>query len=225
MADKALGQWHPHLGEIQREQEVLRRDATYVHPEPNEVIETLTNAAAANPGDLAALVVDRIDKLGETVRHGNTDDWRQYSSEGPHRRVGDPRHEESCRDAFLSDLRGLLPPGVDGQPEGQHSGRNRSDIRVSFRDFFIPVEIKKNNHRELWSAARRQLIDKYTREPETAGYGIYLVFWFGAELTQAPATGVRPASPEELQRKLEADLTDSEKRKISVRVLDVSQPG
>ena len=225
MADKALGQWHPHLGEIQREQEVLRRDATYVHPEPNEVIETLTNAAPANAGDLAALVVDRIEKLGETVRHGNTDDWRQYWNEGSHRRLGDPRHEESCRDAFLSDLRGLLPPGVDGQPEGQHSGRNRSDIRVSFSDFFIPVEIKKNNHRELWSAARRQLIEKYTGEPETAGYGIYLVFWFGAERTPPPAKGVRPASPEELQRKLEADLTDSEKRKISVRVLDVSQPG
>ena len=225
MADKALGQWHPHLGEIQREQEVLRRDATYVHPEPNDLIETLTNAAPANAGDLAALLLDRIDKLAETVRYGNTDDWRQYWNEGSHRQVGDPRHEESCRDAFLSDLRGLLPPGIDGQPEGQHSGRNRSDIRVSFRDFFIPVEIKKNNHRELWSAARRQLIDKYTREPETAGYGIYLVFWFGAELTQAPATGVRPANPEELQRKLQADLTDSEKRKISVRVLDVSPPG
>ncbi len=225
MADKSLGQWHLYLEEVQRKQEVLRRDATYVHPEPNEVIETMTNAAPANAGDLAALVVDRIEKLGETVRHGNTDDWRQYWNEGSHRRVGDPKHEESCRDAFLSDLRGLLPPGVDGQPEGQHSGRNRSDIRVSFRDFFIPVEIKKNNHRELWSAARRQLIEKYTGEPETAGYGIYLVFWFGVERTPPPAKGVRPASPEELQRKLEADLTDSEKRKISVRVLDVSPPG
>ena len=147
---------------------MLRRDATYVHPEPNDLIETLTNAAPANAGDLAALLLDRIDKLAETLRYGNgnTDDWRQYWNEGSHRRVGDPRHEESCRDAFLSDLRGLLPPGVDGQPEGQHSGRNRSDIRVSFRDFFIPVEIKKNNHRELWSAARRQLIDKYTRNPK-----------------------------------------------------------
>ena len=225
MSDKALDQWHPHLGEAQREQVVLRRDATYVHPEPSEVIATLTNGGPANAGDLAALVVDRIDKLRETIRHGNTDDWRQYWNEQAHRRVGEPKHEESCRDSFLSDLRRLLPPGVDGQPEGQHPERNRSDIRISFKDFFIPVEVKKDDHRELWSAARRQLIEKYTREPESAGYGIYLVFWFGGERTPPPNTGVRPASPEKLQSRLEENLTDSEKRKISVRVLDVSPPG
>ena len=225
MSDKALGQWHPYLGVVQREQEVLRRDATYVHPEPSEVMATLINAGPANAGDLAALVVDRIDRLGETIRHGNTDDWRQYWNELVYRRVGEPKHEESCRDSFLSDLRRLLPPGVDGQPEGQHPGRNHSDIRISFKDFFIPVEVKKNDHRELWSAARRQLIEKYTREPETAGYGIYLVFWFGAERTPPPGTGVRPASPEELQSRLEEGLTDSERRKISVRVLDLSPPG
>ena len=177
-------------------------------------------------GDLAGLVVDRIDKLGETVRHGNTDDWRQYWNEGSHRRLGEPKHEESCRDAFLSDLRGLLPSGVDGQPEGQHSGRNRSDIRVSFSDFFIPVEIKKNDHRELWSAAKRQLIEKYTREPETAGYGIYLVFWFGAE-THSTAGYWSSASlaPKSCKGSWRRTSRTRRERKISVRVLDVSQPG
>jgi hypothetical protein len=69
-----------------------------------------------------------------------------------------------------------------------------------------------------------QLISKYTSDPDTEGYGIYLVFWFGAALTQAPAAGPRPATPEELRRQLEATLTDEEARKISICVIDVADP-
>ena len=50
----------------------------------------------------------------------------------------------------------------------------------------MPVEIKKSSSRELWSAIRNQLIAKYTRDPGAAGYGIYLVFWFGREHCQTP---------------------------------------
>ena len=33
---------------------------------------------------------------------------------------------------------------------------------------------------------RNQLIAKYTIDPDTDGYGIYLVFWFGKDRTQPP---------------------------------------
>ena len=71
---------------------------------------------------------------------------------------------------------------------------------------------------------RNQLIAKYTIDPDTDGYGIYLVFWFGKDRTQPPPSGTRPANAEELKERLEATLSPDEARKISVCVIDVSRP-
>ena len=112
---------------------------------------------------------------------------------------------------------------IDAQPEGRYANDKRSDIRVYFGGSNVPVEIKKNSHQKLWSSLRDQLIAKYTSAPDTDGYGIYLVFWFGKEYTQASEEG-RPANPEKLKKRLEAPLSPDEALKISVCVIDVSRP-
>ena len=103
-----------------------------------------------------------------------------------------PKHEDTCRDALLSDLRRVLPQEIDAQPEGQYANDKRSDIRVFFSGFNVPVEIKKNNHRDLWKAIKNQLIAKYTQDPNSNGYGIYLAFWFGRKYTQREPSGTQP---------------------------------
>ena len=223
-ADERLHKWKDELDEAVSRQRVIRRDASYCHPSVDQIGRTLNGGLPANAGDLSALALDRLEEIGERIRTGNTDDWHQYWNEGPNRSPRQPKHEDSCRDALLSDLRQRLPRGIDAQPEGQYANDKRSDIRVACADFNLPVEVKKNTHRDLWSAPRMQLISKYTSDPDTEGYGIYLVFWFGAALTQAPAAGPRPATPEELRRQLEAALTDEETRKISICVIDVADP-
>ena len=225
LADPALSRWRGVLSRAQDEQRVIRRDARYHHPDIEQVRQTLNGGTPANAADLAALLMDRLKELALQIRTGNTDDWRQYWNE-PHGQFPTPKHEDRCRDMLLSDLRHrLLPQGVDAQSEGQYAHDNRADIRVSCRDFQVPVEVKKNMHRDLWSAMRNQLIPKYTTDPETGGYGIYLVFWFGKEHTQSPSGG-RPAEPEELCERLAADanLSPVEARKISICVVDVSRP-
>ena len=52
--------------------------------------------------------------------------------------------------------------------------------------------------------------------------GIYLVFWFGPNLTQRSPSGHRPANPQELRERLEETLSEDEARKISIKVIDVS---
>ena len=217
-ADTALSRWRDVLAQAKDAQRVIRRDAGYRHPEIDQVCRTLDGGAPANAGDLAALVRDRLCELAVKIRTGNTDDWRQYWNEQPRT----PRHENFCRDALLSDLRERLPDGVDAQPEGQYARDRRADIRVSCRDFQVPVEVKKNGHRNLWSAMKNQLIKQYANDPSTNGYGIYLVFWFGKNYTQPPPTGLRPDNPQELQTKLEATLSEDLARKVSVCVIDVS---
>lgn len=217
-----LSRWRNVVSRARDAQRVTRRDARYRHPDIEQVCKTLDGATPANAGDLAALLMDRLGSLGEGIRTGNTDDWRQYWNEDHHGRPRTPKHEDSCRDAILSDLRRSLPRGVDAQPEGQYARDKRADIRISCRDFQVPVEIKKNSHADLWRACRTQLIEQYTRDPATGGYGIYLVFWFGPNLTQRSPSGHRPANPQELRKRLRETLSEDEARKISIKVIDVS---
>ena len=221
-ANPALGNWQRELEHALDRQRVLRREADYRHPTVAEVCQTLNGGTPGNAGDLAALVADRLHELATRIRTENTDDWRQYWNLDQHERAIQPRPENACRDALLSDLRQVLPKGVDAQPEGQYANDKRADIRVGYQGFQVPVEVKRNKHRDLWSAPRNQLIAQYTRDPDTNGYGIYLVFWFGADLTQPPPSGTRPACPDELQDRLEGALTEDQRRKISVVVIDVS---
>ena len=224
-SDPALHRWHYLIVDALDRQRVVHRDAAYRHPSLEQICRTLGNQSPANPSDLSALVTDRLCDLAVEIRTANTDDWRQYWNENSHGKPQSPKHEDACRDALLSDLRTRLPEGVDAQPEGQYAGDKRADIRVSYQGFNVPVEIKKSTHRDLWSAARNQLVAKYTSDPATGGYGIYLVFWFGESDCQPAPSGPRPSTAEELRQRLQATLTDDEARKISICVVDVSPAG
>ena len=84
------------------------------------------------------------------------------------------------------------------------------------------MEIKRSEHPKLWSAVQNQLMAKYSSDPATRGYGIYLVFWFGAGDTPRSPSGVRPTGPAEVREQLEALLSEEERRAISVCVIDVT---
>ena len=218
--DPTLNKWHHTLVDARDRQLVMRRDVTYRHPSVEQVCRTLNGGTPSNAADLAALVTDRLHELARRIRTGNTDDWKQYWDQ----HSGKPKHEDECRNMLLSDLQLLLPEAVDARREVSYANETRADIRLAFQDFEVPVEIKRAEHRKLWSAAQNQLIAKYTGDPATGGYGVYLVFWFGEGKVAPPPTGAPPKDPDELQQRLEAILSDDERRKISVIVIDVSEP-
>ena len=124
---------------------MIRRDAGYRHPGIEQVCQTLNGGTPASAADLAALLMDRLQEVALDIRRGNTDDWRQYWNVDYRGRPVDPRPEESCRDTLLSDLRQRLPEGVSAEPEGQYANDKRADIRVSCRDFQVPVEAKEEH--------------------------------------------------------------------------------
>ena len=222
-ADDALRQWKQVISPARDSQQVVRRDASYRHPTVEQVCATLAGSTPANAGDLAALLIYRFDELAAQIRTSNTDDWLQYWSEDAQGHPTIPKHEDHCRDTLLSGLRGLLPDSVEAQPEGQYARDRRADIRVADPSgFHVPVEVKKNMHRDLWRAMKDQLISDYASDPATSGFGIYLVFWFGPGSTTPAPSGQRPDGPGELKDMLRATLSPDHKRKISVCVIDVS---
>lgn len=217
-SDNALSPWSSYMLSVSHEQKSIRRERDFCQPSVKQALETLGSGRPANAADLAALLTDVLNDLAREIRDGNTSDWRQYWN------PAGPRTEDLCRDALLSDLRKELKSlGIDAQPEGRYADDKRSDIRVAYGEYSIPVEIKKSNSRDLWSAIEKQLIAKYTRDPETDGYGIYLVFWFGREHRQPPGEGTLPQNSRELQERLLGGLSADRKRKISVCVIDVAK--
>lgn len=227
--DETLQRWRSYLREACDRQAVIARDSSYRRPELDQVLATLDNLTPANAADLAALALDRLDELSATIRHSNTNDWRQFWNEDEYGQPDRPKREESCRDALLKSLRTLLPDGVDAQPEGQYAANRRADIRLSCADFHVPIEIKKQSHPALYRAARDQLVAKYAQDPATGGHGIFLALWFGdPEKAPLDETGTRPGTPDELRQRLVAclarQLRPQQLRKIAVRVIDVSRP-
>ena len=219
--------WLPAIGDARKRQAGKRREDEYRHCEIGRVVEMVANGKPANPADLAALVFDELEGLGRRIRDGNTSDWRQHWNVDGHKHPTGPRPEDACRDAVLSDLDlrlGCL--GIDLQPEGVYADDKRADIRVSYADFNVPVEIKRSSHNDLWTAVGEQLIPKYTRDPGAAGYGIYLVLWFGDTKMCPPRKpgGCSPKTGEDVRRRLEESLSEEERRLISICVMDVSIP-
>lgn len=220
--DSGLEPWHILLKDKRDEQVLARRSATFAVPDLAAVQKTLANEEPANPADLVALVADRLEQLAMEISCGSTDEWRHFWNEKEYGRPERPKREESCCKALLSALRRLLPSGVDVQREAHYARDNRADIRVSFKGHGIPVEIKKVSHRRLWSAVADQLVAKYTSAPESCGYGIYLVLWFGGADMPVPPSGRRPKTPGELRERLERQLADPWRHRVRVIVIDVS---
>lgn len=219
--------WAPAITVAWERQARKRREHEHRHGDIRQVVETLDNRSPANSGDLAALVFDELDALSLKIRDSSTSDWRQHWNVDSYNRPTNPKPEDACRDALLSDLRTRLGRlGIDAQPEGVYSEDNRSDIRVSYGGFNVPVEIKRSCHPDVWMAVRSQLIAKYTRDPGTAGYGIYLVLWFGDTEKCRPTKceGWTPKTAEDVRLRIVQSLDDREGRLISVCVVDVATP-
>ena len=223
-SDESLRPWRSTLVNAASRQHAIRREASFQHKHVQAVLRTLDNRNPANAADLAALTFDCLHEIARNIRDGNTSDWRQYWNMNSKNPPETPKHEDHCRDALLSDLRlKLRPLEIDAQPEGRYADEKRADVRVSYDGFNVPVEIKKSDHHELWSAVKTQLMAKYTRDPGADGYGIYLVFWFGEQHCQMPPEGARPTNAHNLQVRLLDTLSPDEKVKISICVIDVSK--
>ncbi|MDP2369295.1 hypothetical protein [Rhodoferax sp.] len=212
--------WADWLSRALYEQRIARRKALFEPASVKQVCGTLANLKPANAGDLWALTVDHLKQLASEIRDGSTNDYGQYWA------GESPRCEDDCRDAVLSDLKKLLNPiGVAAEPEGRYADEKRADIKVIAAPHHVPIEIKCEWHPHLWKAVREQLIAKYGRETSSDGYGIYLVFWFGAKrMPVAGDGGAKPKTPEELRQRLADTVPQELQGKIAVLVVNCEKP-
>ncbi len=227
-SDDTLRPWHSLLMDATYRQNALRREAQFAYGDVTQVLITLDNGAPANAADLTTLTLEHLRQIARDIRDSNTSDWRQYWNVDQYNHPLEPRPEDICRDALLSDLRSrLLQLGVDVQPEPRYADDKRADIRVSYGNYNVPVEVKRSCHRSLWSSIQSQLKTRYIRDPGTGGHGIYIVFWFGDTegcRPTPPMTGSPPVNSRELESRLSSTLLADEQSKIRICVIDVAVP-
>ena len=216
---KDMAQWNEQIERALYNQRLTQRKAFFKPASVNDVAGTLANRKPANAADLWALTVDFLIQLRYEIRNGSTNDYRQYWA------AENAKLEDDCRDALLSDLkRHLAPLEITAEAEGRYADEKRADIKIISPPWHIPIEIKREKHRDVWKAINNQLVAKYSREPSSDGYGIYLVFWFTGEFSTAPSDGgTKLKKPQELEQRLKETVSEALRNKIAILVIDCSK--
>lgn len=227
IADDSLASYRQNLLHALAKQRVQRADVNFKRPTWLEVQEILKGGVPANIADLQALVMEHIRDIGKRMAGANTDPYKQFWNVDSYGRIDSPKPEEDCRDVLVEMLRPLLNPlGVRVEPEGHMASDKRADICLFANNMTLVIELKRDYHTELWTAIERQLDCFYTRAPESQGFGIYGVFWFGDQrpkrISPPPSGHPRPDSAECLEEELRIEISDRLREKIQIFVFDVS---
>ncbi|MGV1965050.1 NACHT domain-containing protein [Agrobacterium vitis] len=220
--------WSPVLSHAAAEHASMLRDSMFVAPTASQLKAALSGGPPANAADLAAVVMEEIERYRASLRTGSEMPWKRYWNTDHTGAATKPQIENEDRDRLLELLRSRLERyGVAASlPEARRAENTRADVLLlTHAGKNLPVEAKRHYNPELWSAPIEQLTG-YAADEGAFGYGIYLVFWFGSEY-RVPARRDRkeaPATAEELQTMLVDDLPSESEGKISVIVLDVARP-
>lgn len=228
LGDSALAAWREFIAYNAAVQARHRRDAEFRYPTLSQVIETLRGGQPSNISDLRALVASQLRNLAEELRHGSTDGYKALWNVGSTRQPLAPRPEDDCRDRLLERLRPTLhAAGVLAEAEGHYADDKRADIHVLAGSLALPVEIKRHYNPDLWTAQINQLQRRYSRDPRSHGYGIYLVLWFGLDQAPIPAppSGIsRPTSAQDLEAALSQSVASESQLRTEVIVMDCARP-
>lgn len=208
-------------------QQGVAREARFVHAMPEAVALTLANSAPANASDLLALTVDHLRDIERHLRGADDFSVRLFWTAGNGGSLI-PKNENECRNVLLGILRARMSAlGIGVIPERLAADEMRADLRLEYlasgRLLAVPVEIKKENSANLWLAWRDQLQRLYTIDPAADGYGIYLVLWFG-KAPRASPDGERFRDANAMERRLLQCISESDRTRLRVCVLDLSLP-
>lgn len=226
--DLSLSAWNEFLRHQLSNQIRRRAEARFQRMSPSSIMEVLRNKSPGNANDLMALILDHLQDLQDETRTGPLDGWKKYwnTTTDNHSKPKTPKSENDCRDMLVEGLKSrLLPQGVDISTETRSAEEKRIDIKAKcLGDNFIPIEVKLQKNRELWTAPKEQLYDRYMSDIKCSGFGLYLVFWHGQEqaIQNLPNHQEKINHPEQLKKQIETHIHDAGIKGISVFVFNVS---
>jgi hypothetical protein len=186
----------------------------------------VTQSQPSSNGDLQAYVLDLLEEIQEKTLGSDTDPSDKY-----YETTGGPMDELTCSQRIVEELRAAAKfDAIEFVPESRMPRRKDVDIGCCLGTLRLPIEVKGQWNKDLWTAASQQLDMLYTIDWRAGDRGIYLVLWFGSavernkKLKPPPKTfGLKPTTPEELKRMLIKTIPIDRRSSISVYVLDLTR--
>ncbi len=207
----------------------LYRQSKYAQPSWIETVNTLSNGQPANASDLLALAVDQFESVRNLIQTENVDPYKYFWNEDSFSRITAPKPEESARDVLVTFLRPKFEQmNVRVEPEGHMVHDKRADIvLLPVYGLKLPVELKRDYHKDVWSACSHQLDRLYARDPEANDHGLYVVFWYGEKrgnpIPTPPNQISIPGNAAEMESILTELIPVDHRHRLRVLVIDVTK--
>lgn len=192
-------------------------------PSPGEVVQMLDVTRPVTVEHLRAILREHLETIQGEIRGGDLNIGAMFYDGG--RRV----NENTATERLVALLRPRLQPlGLSDALEHQLAQGNRCDITVvtmvGGRRRLLVIEAKGQWNRELFTAAKAQLHEKYAIHPDAAEQGIYLVYWFGGTETIGGRRDNTILNAQDLEARVAESIPDDLRKRLDVFVLDLSMP-
>ena len=201
------------------------RDANYQAPMLADLLNVFQNRAPLRCKDLKTLVLELLDEIQKKVKSSELDTYKMFYEDGENKEPQKPHGENYCRDRLADLLKPYIEPyqfRLDTEKDMPND--KRADLVCNSSEMQLPIEVKGQWHDDLWTAMNDQLGDLYLKEYQSQGQGIYLIFYFGENVTKKPKgnSNYKPQNAPELQLTLTACIKEKYKEGIDVFVMDLS---
>jgi len=207
------------LKETARRKKALRN---FRAPTPEDICAFLENKKIVSVENLRALLVEELRAYQKWLKGASTDPIEVFYNREEH--VDEPTASKRVVEYLQNRFNAL---NLSVSIEHHMANSNRCDITVTTvidgREIMLVIEAKGQWHRELFSAACSQLSERYSIHPSAADQGVYLVFWFGHDITVAGRARHTIYSAEELRKQLIDSMDEALRSRIDVFVLDLSK--
>jgi hypothetical protein len=203
---------------------VLRKIALkdFRPPAPESIVAFLDENQLATVEDLRSFLIEKLEEYQKQIDGGEFDSIDVFYESGNH--VDETTACKRVADYLSVHLKAL---NMSTSIEHQLKDSKRCDITVTKtldgKRRLLVIEAKGQWHKDLFSAAKVQLHERYSIHPDAENQGIYLVFWFGNDEKIAEKKDTSIKSATNLKKFIIEVMPEELRSLIDVFVLDLSR--
>ena len=221
IADPRFKDLHKDLSSIYSGQLKRRSLQNYEAPSPKQISDLLDFDSVATVEGLRQCIIDELYDLQGAINGGEFNSGARFFENGKHLK------ENPCTLIVAERLNlKLQPKGIIITPEHHLKNDKRSDFTatklIDGKRRLLVTEVKGQWHKELYTAAKSQLHERYSKHPDAEHQGIFLVLWFGPNISVGGLKTSEIRSAEELKLSIQKSLPSNLHGLIDIFVLDLS---
>ena len=222
IASNTLSEVKDSLLHLRARCERRRRLSDFMRLKAKDVANALNTQVIASIYDLQAVILDNLDDIQKWVNGAPTTPLNQFYENGKN------VNENTARDRIMDRLQGQVKSfEISINKEDAMPGDKRCDmtaeVKVSGKSLLLPIEVKGQWNRELYTAAENQLIRSYATHHQAHNLGIYLVLWYGTATPLVGNSKKSITSAEKLKIEIERKISKENRPFVKVFVLDLAR--